>query len=96
MPRLFNQCANLFHCTVFTHGGHRRFGGTTFFKFTPLTLVPIETKMVDTELMTPQEVAWLDGYHAKVWEAVSPRLSDKPEALDWLKRSTRPLHEQLA
>jgi hypothetical protein len=32
----------------------------------------------------------------QVWEAVSPRLQDKPDALAWLQRNTQPLKEQLA
>jgi hypothetical protein len=31
----------------------------------------------------------------QVWEAVSPRLQDKPEVLAWLQRNTAPLREQL-
>lgn len=46
-----------------------RFGGISFLGFTPLTLVPIQTKMIDMSLMKPEEVAWLDAYHAQVREA---------------------------
>jgi Xaa-Pro aminopeptidase len=35
--------------------------------FADLTLVPIQTKMIDPALLTPEEEAWLDGYHKKVW-----------------------------
>jgi Xaa-Pro aminopeptidase len=31
-----------------------------------------------------------------VWEAVSPRLADKPRALEWLRDNTRPLAAQVA
>eukprot|EP00878_Enallax_costatus_P008513 GHUV01008900.1.p1 GENE.GHUV01008900.1~~GHUV01008900.1.p1 ORF type:complete len:383 (+),score=74.73 GHUV01008900.1:673-1821(+) len=72
-----------------------RFGGSTFMAFEDLTLVPIQTKMIEPALLTPLEEQWLDGYHRKVWEAVSPRLQDKPETLDWLKRNTAPLRDQL-
>lgn len=34
------------------------------------------------------------SYRAQVWEAVSPRLADKPEVLEWLRVNTRPLQEQ--
>lgn len=44
----------------------RRFGGVPYLGFERLTLVPIQTKMVDASLMSPQEVAWLDNYHAEV------------------------------
>lgn len=32
----------------------------------------------------------------QVWDAVSPRLGDKPAVLEWLRRNTAPLKEQLA
>lgn len=72
-----------------------RFGGSAYFGFSVLTLVPIQTKMVDYSLMTPAEVAWLDAYHAKVREQVAPRLQDRPAVLEWMLRNTRPLKEQL-
>lgn len=31
----------------------------------------------------------------QVWESVSPRLAQEPVALEWLKKNTRPLDEQL-
>jgi Xaa-Pro aminopeptidase len=34
--------------------------------FSDLTLVPIQTKMIEASLITPEEEAWLDGYHKKV------------------------------
>lgn len=46
--------------------GRRRFGGTSFLCFRRLTLVPIQTKMVDPDLMRPEEVEWLDAYHTEV------------------------------
>ena len=45
------------------------------------------------------EEAWVDAYHREVWEAVAPRLDafgSPASAKEWLRRSTRPLREQLA
>lgn len=127
--------------------------------FKDLTLVPIQTKMINPNLLTAEEEAWLDNYHKQVrlcvggwdggvlvwlvlgpngatemplttvlsravarrpclspsrphcavllcsdsnitaniqvWEAVSPRLQDKPDVLAWLQRNTAPLKQQL-
>lgn len=71
-----------------------RFGGVAYFGFNVITLVPIQTKLIDLSLMTDADVAWLDSYHKKVWEQVSPRLADKPEVLEWLRINTRPIKEQ--
>ena len=29
-------------------------------------MVPLETKLIDFELLTAEELAWLDAYHTKV------------------------------
>jgi Xaa-Pro aminopeptidase len=71
-----------------------RFAGVPYLGFRRLTLVPIQTKMIDASQLKPEDVAWLDQYHADVWAEVSPRLQGKPEVLEWLKKNTRPLAEQ--
>jgi Xaa-Pro aminopeptidase len=57
--------------------------------FETLTLAPIDRRLIDPDLMTPDEIAWLDGYHARVAETLQP-LVDK-ETLGWLRDATRPL-----
>eukprot|EP00798_Chlamydomonas_sp_ICE-L_P002572 gene2572-30958_t len=71
-----------------------RFGGISYLGFERLTLVPIQTKMMDSMILSEEEIAWVDGYHTSVWEAVSPRLAGNDRVLEWLKTSTRPLVEQ--
>ena len=46
-------------------------------------------RLVDTSLMTEDEIAWLDNYHEQVREKLSPMLSGNDEA--WLTRSTERL-----
>ena len=57
--------------------------------FETLTFVPIDRKLIDKRLMTAAEVAWLDAYHARVREVLSPRLTG--DDLAWLERETAPL-----
>jgi Xaa-Pro aminopeptidase len=52
---------------------------------------PIQKKLVDVELLTAGERAWLDAYHAETLEKVSPLLQNDPRALEWLKRECSPL-----
>ena len=40
--------------------------------FECLTFVPIDRSLIETGLLTKQEVAWLDSYHAKVWDILNP------------------------
>jgi Xaa-Pro aminopeptidase len=57
--------------------------------FETLTLAPIDTRLVEPGLMTPEEVAWLDAYHARVRAEIGPKLDAKDRA--WLDEATRPL-----
>ena len=41
------------------------------------------------QALAASELAWVDAYHAEVWEKVSPRLSGAP--LEWLRINTAPL-----
>jgi Xaa-Pro aminopeptidase len=54
-----------------------------------LTLVPIDRTLVDTALLSDAELAWLDGYHARVRETLTPRLDR--ETASWLATATAPL-----
>uniref|UniRef100_A0A7S0MU40 DNA damage-binding protein 1 n=1 Tax=Pyramimonas obovata TaxID=1411642 RepID=A0A7S0MU40_9CHLO len=65
------------------------FGGVDFLGFNALTLIPIQAKMIKPELLAPAEVDWINAYHAKVWEAISPRVEGA--ALEWLRANTQPL-----
>ncbi|MFN3865021.1 MAG: aminopeptidase P family protein [Erythrobacter sp.] len=57
--------------------------------FETLTFVPIDRKLIEKGLLTAEEIAWLDAYHASVRALLSPRLSG--DDLAWLERETRPL-----
>ena len=60
-----------------------------FLHFEPLTLCPIDTRLMDTALMTPTEIQWVNAYHALVREKLAPRLQGA--ALAWLEARTQPL-----
>ncbi|GAX82461.1 hypothetical protein CEUSTIGMA_g9888.t1 [Chlamydomonas eustigma] len=67
-----------------------RFGGLASLGFERLTMVPIQTKMMDKSLMTAEEVNWVNAYHEQVFKEVSPRLANIPRALEWLMVNTKP------
>jgi Xaa-Pro aminopeptidase len=52
---------------------------------------PIQRTLVDKALMAPDEVAWLDAYHAEVWEKVAPLLKNDERATAWLRKECAPL-----
>ncbi|CDI85437.1 X-prolyl aminopeptidase, putative [Eimeria praecox] len=51
--------------------------GRRFLQFESLTLVPIQARLIDASLLTPQEEAWLDAYHRDVFLRISYRLAAK-------------------
>jgi Xaa-Pro aminopeptidase len=65
-------------------GGERAMLG-----FETLTLAPIERGMVDKKLLTKEERAWLDAYHARVRAKIAPQLDG--EARVWLEAATAPI-----
>ena len=57
--------------------------------FETLTLAPFDRRLIEPALMSADEVAWLDGYHARVARELGPLV--KPETREWLTDATRPL-----
>jgi Xaa-Pro aminopeptidase len=54
--------------------------------FETVTFAPFDRRLVDKDLMSTQDLAWLNAYHKKVNEKLSPLLED--EDLSWLKAAT--------
>jgi Xaa-Pro aminopeptidase len=52
-------------------------------------LAPIDRSLIDCGLMSVEEIGWLDAYHARVREKLSPVLD--AETKEWLHAVTRPL-----
>jgi Xaa-Pro aminopeptidase len=57
--------------------------------FETLTLAPIDRNAIEAALMSDEEINWLDGYHARVREELTP-LVDAGTA-QWLAVATEPL-----
>ncbi len=54
-----------------------------------LTLVPIEKKLILRKLLSNEEKEWLNSYHQKIYNKISPSLNSKEKA--WLKLKTASL-----
>ncbi|TPL56353.1 aminopeptidase P family protein [Mesorhizobium sp. B2-4-2] len=57
--------------------------------FETLTLAPIDVRLVRSDLLTRDELHWLDTYHARVLAEIGPMLDG--ETLAWLEKATAPL-----
>lgn len=60
-----------------------------FYEFETLTLVPIDRNLVAPGLLTADELAWLNDYHARVRAALLPDMD--AETREWLLAATEPL-----
>jgi Xaa-Pro aminopeptidase len=57
--------------------------------FETLTLAPIDTRLIEPAMLDAEEKLWLDAYHARVRETLTP-IVDAPTR-DWLMAATAPL-----
>jgi Xaa-Pro aminopeptidase len=60
-----------------------------FLKFEPLTWCHFEKDLLDKTLLSSEEIAWINAYHQRVYEILSPELDGETGA--WLKEKTGPL-----
>lgn len=58
-----------------------------FLQIEPLTLCPIDTAPIDLAMLMPEELAWLNEYHAKVYAELAPYLDE--EEKKWLENATK-------
>ncbi|ODM77426.1 aminopeptidase P family protein [Bradyrhizobium elkanii] len=58
--------------------------------FETLTLAPIDRRLIEVGLLSPDELAWLNDYHARVAHVVRPHLDDNAAKL-WLDEATAAL-----
>lgn len=54
--------------------------------FRPLTLAPFDRRALLADMLTPDERAWLNEYHAYVYEVIAPQLDGETKA--WLEKAT--------
>lgn len=60
-----------------------------FLKFETLTLFPFDRNLFDLSMMTPDEIRWVNEYHATVYARLAPHLSTDEQ--QWLRERTLPL-----
>lgn len=78
------RCENLI---VTEHYETTDFG--EFLHFHPMTLFPFDRSLFELDIMTPEEIKWVDDYHRLVRERLTPLLTADEAA--WLAAKTEPL-----
>jgi Xaa-Pro aminopeptidase len=57
--------------------------------FETLTFAPIDRRLIDAGMLEPEELAWLNCYHAHVLAKIGPQLEGAD--LEWLKEACAPI-----
>nr|PZN83881.1 MAG: X-Pro aminopeptidase [Pseudomonadota bacterium] len=64
-------------------------GDREMMSFETLTLAPFDRRLINVDLLTPAEIAWIDDYHARVRQMLAPQLNEEDRS--WLEAATAPL-----
>lgn len=57
--------------------------------FESLTRCPIDKRNINVDMLTRPELAWLNDYHQKVWDEISPLIEG--DVKEWLRQATLPV-----
>lgn len=61
-----------------------------FLHLQPIAFVPLDRKLIETAMLTGNEIAWVDAYHQEIRSKLATSLRSEAAA-DWLERATHPL-----
>jgi Xaa-Pro aminopeptidase len=64
-------------------------GDMPMLSFETLTFAPIDRRLIVPALLVPEEIGWIDAYHARTRALLSPLLDEAATA--WLEKATAPL-----
>ena len=60
-----------------------------FLHFETFTVVPIDTTPLNLDMMSQEEIDWLNDFNRRAYETVAPHVSERAEK--WLKKATAPI-----
>jgi len=55
-----------------------------FLKFETVTLFPIDKELIDVEMMSDEDIDWLNNYHKRVYDTLAQKLDENER--EWLSR----------
>ncbi|KAD3640785.1 hypothetical protein E3N88_30008 [Mikania micrantha] len=65
------------------------FANKGYLEFEHITWAPYQTKLIDVSLLLPEEIKWINSYHAKCRDILAPYLSESDKT--WLNQATEPI-----
>lgn len=66
--------------------------GNSYLSFDTVSLVPYDRKLIDTSLLSPQQLHWLDSYYQTIRRLMGPELEKQglTEEKEWMLKHTEP------
>ncbi|KAL2348478.1 hypothetical protein Fmac_002478 [Flemingia macrophylla] len=65
------------------------FGDKGYLSFEHITWAPYQVKLIDLNLLNPDEINWLNSYHSACRDILAPYMDEVENA--WLKKATEPV-----
>nr|CAB3503862.1 unnamed protein product [Digitaria exilis] len=65
------------------------FGDKGYLAFEHITWAPYQAKLIDTKLLTPVEIEWVNTYHSDCRKILEPHLDEHEK--EWLQKATEPI-----
>jgi len=65
------------------------FGDKGYLAFEHITWAPYQAKLIDTKLLTPVEIEWVNTYHSDCRRILEPYLNEQEK--EWLRQATEPI-----
>nr|CAB3489946.1 unnamed protein product [Digitaria exilis] len=65
------------------------FGDKGYLAFEHITWAPYQAKLIDTKLLTPVEIEWVNTYHSDCRKILEPHLDEHEK--EWLRKATEPI-----
>ncbi|EFO95503.1 hypothetical protein CRE_09268 [Caenorhabditis remanei] len=77
--------------TVLTQSS--RSSGNPFLCFQPLTFIPFQTSILVKQILTPEEILWINRYHYRVFSEIGKILLEEEqfEVHEWLRKACEPI-----
>ena len=71
--------------------GLKNFGDKKYFGFENITMVPIDIRLLDMDLLSQDDIKYINTFHKKCLELIGPIVKDDQLSYDWLVKSTKPI-----
>lgn len=59
--------------------------GNNLLGFENLTLCPYDKNLIDVQILNDDDIAYINQYHHRVWQTLSPKVISDESTLNWLR-----------